>query len=186
MQRDLVERARKGDHDAFAELAGAAISRLDAAAWLMLRDVEQAKDAVQNALVRAWRDLPMLSDPDRFDAWVHRLLVNACIDEARRLRRHRLDVDLTTISMPASVLDDVSVVEDRDRLERGFLRLEPEMRAVIVLHHYLDLPMPVVAATLGIPLGTAKSRLHRALVEMRAALDADSRLRGDLVEGRPA
>jgi RNA polymerase sigma-70 factor, ECF subfamily len=186
MQRDLVERARKGDHDAFAELAGAAISRLDAAAWLMLRDVEQAKDAVQNTLVRAWRDLPTLRDPDRFDAWLHRLLVHACIDEARRLRRHRLEVDLTTISMSASVLDDVSVVDDRDRLERGFLRLEPEMRAVIVLHHYLDLPLPAVAATLGIPLGTAKSRLHRALGEMRAALDADSRLQGDLVEGRPA
>ena len=183
MQRVLVERARKGDHDAFAELAGAAISRLDSAAWLMLRDAEQAKDAVQNALVRAWRDLPTLRDPDRFDAWLHRLLVHACIDEARRLRRHRLDVDLTTISAPA-IVDDVSAVEDRDRLERGFLRLEPEMRAVIVLHHYLDLPMPVVAATLGIPLGTAKSRLHRALTEMRAALDADSRLRGDLVEGR--
>jgi RNA polymerase sigma-70 factor (ECF subfamily) len=183
MQRDLVERARKGDHDAFAELAGAAISRLDPAAWLMLRDVEQAKDAVQNALVRAWRDLPTLRDPDRFDAWLHRLLVNACIDEARRLRRHRLDVDLTTISAP-SIVDDVSAIEDRDCLERGFLRLEPELRAVIVLHHYLDLPMPVVAATLGIPLGTAKSRLHRALAEMRAALDADSRVRGDLVEGR--
>jgi RNA polymerase sigma factor (sigma-70 family) len=185
MQRDLVERARTGDHDAFAELAGAAISRLDAAAWLMLRDTEQAKDAVQNTLVRAWRDLPTLRDPDRFDAWLHRLLVHACIDEARRLRRHRLDVDLTTIAVP-SIVDDVSVVDDRDRLERGFLRLEPEMRAVIVLHHYLDLPMPAVAATLGIPLGTAKSRLHRALGEMRAALDADSRLRGDLVEGRPA
>ena len=183
MQRDLVERARKGDHDAFAELAGAAISRLDPAAWLMLRDVEQAKDAVQNALVRAWRDLPTLRDPDRFDAWLHRLLVNACIDEARRLRRHRLDVDLTTITAPSTV-DDVSAIEDRDRLERGFLRIEPELRAVIVLHHYLDLPMPVVAATLGIPLGTAKSRLHRALAEMRAALDADSRVRGDLVEGR--
>ncbi|HEY7700870.1 MAG TPA: sigma-70 family RNA polymerase sigma factor [Candidatus Limnocylindrales bacterium] len=185
MQRDLVLRAREGDHDAFAELAAAAISRLDSAAWLMLRDVEQAKDAVQNALVRAWRDLPTLRDPDRFDAWLHRLLVHACIDEARRLRRHRLDVDLTTISAPSNV-DDVSAVEDRDRLERGFLRLEPEMRAVIVLHHYLDLPMPVVAATLGIPLGTAKSRLHRALDEMRAALDADSRVRGDLMEGRPA
>jgi RNA polymerase sigma-70 factor, ECF subfamily len=185
MQRDLVERARKGDHDAFAELAGAAISRLDGAAWLMLRDVEQAKDAVQNALVRAWRDLPTLRDPERFDAWLHRLLVHACIDEARRLRRHRLDVDLTAISVP-SVVDDVSTVEDRDRLERGFLRLDPELRAVIVLHHYLDLPMPAVATTLGIPLGTAKSRLHRALNEMRAALDADARVRGDLVEGRPA
>jgi RNA polymerase sigma-70 factor, ECF subfamily len=185
MQRDLVVRARKGDHDAFAELAGAAISRLDGAAWLMLRDVEQAKDAVQNALVRAWRDLPTLRDPDRFDAWLHRLLVNACIDEARRLRRHRVDVDLTSLSVP-SIVDDVSAVEDRDRLERGFLRLDPELRAVIVLHHYLDLPMPAVAMTLGIPLGTAKSRLHRALNEMRAALDADSRVRSDLVEGRPA
>jgi RNA polymerase sigma-70 factor (ECF subfamily) len=185
MQRDLVERARTGDHDAFAELAGAAISRLDSAAWLMLRDVEQAKDAVQNALVRAWRDLPTLRDPDRFDAWLHRLLVHACIDEARRLRRHRLDVELTSVSVP-SIVDEVSVVEDRDHLERGFLRLEPEMRAVIVLHHYLDLPMPVVATTLGIPLGTAKSRLHRALHEMRAALDADARVRADLPEGRPA
>ena len=185
MQRDLVERARKGDHDAFAELAGAAISRLDAAAWLMLRDVEQAKDAVQNALVRAWRDLPTLRDPERFDAWLHRLLVNACIDEARRLRRHRLDVELTSLSVP-SIVDDVSRIEDRDRLERGFLRLEPELRAVIVLHHYLDLPLPEVAIALGIPLGTAKSRLHRALGSMRAALDADARPRSEITEGRLA
>ena len=84
MQRDLVERARRGEHDAFAELAGAAISRLDGAAWLILRDVEQAKDAVQNALVRAWRDLPTLRDPDAFDAWLNRLVVRACIDEAHR------------------------------------------------------------------------------------------------------
>jgi RNA polymerase sigma factor, sigma-70 family len=183
MQRDLVERARKGDHDAFAELAGAAISRLDGAAWLMLRDAEQAKDAVQNALVRAWRDLPTLRDPDRFDAWLHRLLVHACIDEARRTRRHRVDIELTELDAPA-MTDPASVVVDRDQLERGFLRLDPEMRAVIVLHHYLDLPMPTVALTLGIPLGTAKSRLNRALGLMRAALDADSRTRTDLVEGR--
>jgi RNA polymerase sigma-70 factor, ECF subfamily len=183
MQRDLVERARKGDHDAFAELAGAAISRLDSAAWLMLRDVEQAKDAVQNALVRAWRDLPTLRDPDKFDAWVHRLLVNACIDEARRTRRHRFDVELTELDTPTMV-DPVSAIADRDQLERGFLRLDPELRAVIVLHHYLDLPVPAVAAIMGIPLGTAKSRLHRALGLMRAALDADARVRPDLAEGR--
>jgi RNA polymerase sigma factor (sigma-70 family) len=185
MQRDVVERARKGDHDAFAELAGAAISRLDAAAWLILRDAEQAKDAVQNALVRAWRDLPTLRDPDRFDAWLHRLLVRACIDEARRLRRHRLDVQLHPIHAPAIGGPELAIA-DRDELERGFLRLEPEMRAVIVLHHYLDLPLPFVASALGIPLGTAKSRLHRALGLMRAALDADARSRADLVEGRPA
>ena len=185
MQRDLVERARQGDHDAFAELAGTAISRLDGAAWLILRDREQAMDAVQNALVRAWRDLPTLRDPDAFDGWLHRLLVRACIDEARRLRRHRVDVELTPLSVPAADAVESTVLA-RDQLERGFLRLEPEMRALIVLHHYLDLPLPTVAATLGIPLGTAKSRLHRALGLMRAALDADARLAQDRMEGRPA
>jgi RNA polymerase sigma-70 factor (ECF subfamily) len=185
MDRELVERARRGDHDAFAVLAGAAISRLDGAAWLMLRDTEQAKDAVQNCLVRAWRDLPTLRDPDRFDAWLHRLLVHACIDEARRLRRHRMDVELTALEAPTPEHLE-SAIADRDQLERGFLRLDPEMRAVIVLHHYLDLPLPAVADTLGIPLGTAKSRLHRALGLMRAALDADARITRDLAEGRLA
>ena len=124
MQRDLVERARKGDHDAFAELAGAAISRLDSAAWLILRDPEQAADAVQNALVRAWRDLPTLRDPERFEAWLHRLLVRSCIDESRRLRRHRIDIALTTLDAPVHA-DHESAVADRDQLERGFVRLEP-------------------------------------------------------------
>jgi RNA polymerase sigma-70 factor (ECF subfamily) len=185
MQRDLVERARRGDHDAFAELAGAAISRLDSAAWLILRDPEQAADAVQNALVRAWRDLPTLRSPDRFDAWIHRLLVRACIDEARRLRRHRIDVELMTVDAPV-VADHVSAIADRDQLARGFVRLEPEIRAVIVLHHYLDLSLPDVAAALGIPVGTAKSRLHRALGLMRSALDADARAGLGVSEGGPA
>jgi RNA polymerase sigma-70 factor, ECF subfamily len=185
MQRDLVEQARTGDHDAFSVLAGAAISRMDATAWLILRDPEQARDAVQNALVRAWRDLPTLRDPDLFDAWIHRLLVRACIDEARRLRRHRFDVELTTLHAPA-IAGIESAVVDRDQLERGFLRLEPDARALIVLHHYLDLPLPEVATTLGIPLGTAKSRLHRAIQVMRAALDADARYRPEAREGRPA
>jgi RNA polymerase sigma-70 factor (ECF subfamily) len=186
MTRDLVVRARKGDHDAFAELAGAAISRLDATAWLMLRDTDRATDAVQNALVRAWRDLPTLRDPDRFDAWLHRLVVRACIDEIRRFKRRRFDVDIADLSDPPSSADAVSGIADRDQLERGFSRLEPEERAVIVLHHYLDLPLPEVAATLGIPLGTTKSRLYRGLKQMRAALDADARPGPDIREGRPA
>ncbi len=186
MTRDLVERARKGDHDAFAELAGAAISRLDATAWLLLRDADRATDAVQNALVRAWRDLPTLRDPDRFDAWLRRLVVNACIDEIRRTRRSRLDVDVSDISDPPFVSDETSAIADRDQLERAFSRLDPDERAVIVLHHYLDLPLPEVAATLGIPLGTTKSRLYRGLREMRAALDADARPGPDIREGRPA
>jgi len=186
MQRDLVERAQGGDHDAFAELAAAAISRLDATAWLMLRDHERAMDAVQNALLRAWRDLPALRDPDRFDAWLNRLLANACIDLLRRDRRHRLDVVLTDTSPTPIVHDETAVIADRDELERGFRRLGPEERAVIVLHHYLDLPLPEVAATLGVPLGTAKTRLYRGLDRMRAALDADARLEPGVREGRPS
>jgi RNA polymerase sigma-70 factor (ECF subfamily) len=185
MQQELVERARRGDHDAFAALAGAALFRLDATARLILRDPDRAKDAVQEALVRAWRGLPTLRDPDHFDAWLNRLLYRACIDEARRLRRHRVDVELTPLDIPV-VGDMTSPITDRDRLERGFSRLEPEVRAIIVLHHYLDLPLPEVAAVLGIPLGTAKSRLHRALQVMRAALDADDRVHPEIREGRPA
>lgn len=186
MGRELVERARRGDHDAFAELAGAAIRRLDATAWLMLRDTERATDAVQNALLRAWRDLPSLRDPDRFDAWLHRLLVHACLDEMRRARRHRLDIEITDTTDLPSVADEVSRIADRDQLERAFRRLEPDEQAVIVLHHYLDLPLPEVATTLGIPLGTAKSRLYRGLKGMRAALDADARPGTRIREGRPA
>src|SRR3954453_2030091 len=127
MQQELVERAQRGDHDAFAPLAGAPLFRLDAAARLILRDPDQAKDAVQETLVRAWRDLPTLRSPDRFDAWLHRLLYRACIDESRRLRRHRLDVDLSPIDRP-DLHDAAAVMADRDQLERGFSRLEPEAR----------------------------------------------------------
>ena len=185
MQRDLVERARRGDHDAFAELAGATISSLNPVAWLILRDPEQAQDAVQNALIRAWRELPTLRDPGRFDAWMRRILVRTCIDEARRLRRHRLEIDIGTIAAP-SVPDGSASIADRDQLERAFRHLDAESRALIVLHHYLDLPLPDVAATLRIPLGTAKSRLHRGLRAMRATIDADARVRAEITEGRPA
>ena len=141
MQRELVERARKGDHDAFTALAAAAIPRLDAAAWLILRDPEQAKDAVQNALVRAWRDLPTLRDPDRFDPWLRRLLVRACIDEARRTRRHQVDIEFIDLHQAAVAGPEPTVV-DRDELARGFVLLGPEERALIVLR---SLPRPAVA-----------------------------------------
>ena len=105
-RRELVERAGGGDHDAFAVLATASATRLDAAARLILRDAELARDAVQNTLVRAWRDLPGLRDPDRFDAWLHRLLVNACLDEARRRRRRPIEVEILSTDEPASGTDD--------------------------------------------------------------------------------
>jgi RNA polymerase sigma factor (sigma-70 family) len=185
VQRDLVQRARMGDHAAFGALAGAAISSLDSTAWLILRDADRSKDAVQNALIKAWRDLPTMREPDRFDAWLRRILVNSCIDEARRLRRHRFDVELGEYSAGATT-DAASGVADRDELERGFRRLEPDARALIALHHYLGLPLPEVATTLGIPLGTAKSRLHRAMRVLRAALEADARSDVSAVEGRLA
>ncbi len=172
-QRRYVERAQQGDHDAFAVLAGAAIARLDTAARLILRDRELARDAVQEALVRAWRDLPRLRDPERFDAWLHRLTVHACIDAVRHRRRRPIEVVLTTFDPPLA-RDFASDIVDRDRLDRALRALEPEWRAIVVLHYYLGMPLPDVAGTLGIPLGTAKSRLHRSLGLLRAAVEDDT------------
>jgi len=165
-QRTLVERAGKGDRDAFAVLARAAGARLDAAARLILRDRELARDAVQEALIRAWRDLPGLRDPERFDAWLHRLIVNAAIDEARRRRRRVVEVALTPIDVRSSQ-DDIGRLVDRDELDQALSRLTPEHRALVVLHYYLGMPLPEAAASLGISLGAAKSRLHRAMGSMR-------------------
>jgi RNA polymerase sigma-70 factor (ECF subfamily) len=171
-QRTLVERARRGDREAFAVLARAAAARLDAAARLVLRDPELARDAVQEALIRAWRDLPGLRDPDRFDAWIHRLVVNASIDEARRKRRRVIQVAVTPIDIVEHE-DAYGLMADRDALDRALAELTPENRALVVLHYYVGLPVPEAAASLGINLGTAKSRLHRAIARMRQAFVAE-------------
>lgn len=183
--RELVERAAQGDHDAFAELARAAIARLDAAARLILRDRELARDAVQEALVRAWRDLPGLRNPDRFDAWLHRLLVHACIDEARRRRRRPIEVELTVLHVPV-VSDGTRSMALRDELNEALATLSPEHRALVVLHYYLGVPVPEAAATLGISLNAAKSRLHRAIGALRRSFAAESLDEAPLEQGRPA
>jgi RNA polymerase sigma-70 factor (ECF subfamily) len=170
-QLELVKRARGGDHDAFAVLAGAALARLDAAARLIVRDTELARDVVQDAMLKAWRDLPTLREPERFDAWLHRLTMRACIDAARRQRRHVVEVALSSLGDPA-VADDTAAVVDRDLLDRVLSRLEPEQRAILVLRYYLDLSLPDAADALGIPLGTAKSRLHRSLIAIRSSVRA--------------
>ena len=171
-QRELVERAQRGDRDAFAVLAGLFVARLDAAARLILRDHELARDAVQEGYLRAWRNLPSLRDPDRFEAWLRSLVSRSCIDVLRRRGRRPIEVELLPVDGPA-VADFATVIADRDLLELALRRLQPEQRAVIVLHYYLGMPLPDVAAALGIPVGTAKSRHHRSLALMRAAIDAD-------------
>jgi RNA polymerase sigma-70 factor, ECF subfamily len=171
-QRELVERARRGDHDAFAALVDPSLARLDAAARLILRDPELARDAVQEALIRAWRDLPGLRDPDRFEAWLHRLTVNACLDLVRRRRRRAIEVELTPIDAPATS-DPAGALADREVVDTALKRLDPGHRAVVALHYLLGMPLPDVAAALGIPLGTAKSRLHYALAAMRTSVAAE-------------
>jgi len=171
-QRTLVERARGGDHDAFTTLVDVSIRRLDAAARLVLRDRELASDAVQDTLIRAWRDLPRLRDPDRFDAWLHRLLINACLDLARRRRRRPIEVDFiaTDLIEPG---EPAGIVADRELVDTALQRLEPAHRAVVVMHYFLGMPLVEVASFLSIPVGTAKSRLHYSLAAMRATLADD-------------
>ena len=172
-QRRLVELARAGDHDAFSELVLAAIVRLDQAARLILRDPELARDAVQDGLIRAWRDLPGLRDPDRFDFWLHRIIVNACLDILRRRRRRVTEVELTPFRH-ATGADIAGGLADRDLIADALDRLAPTRRAVVVMHYYLGMPLADVAAALAIPVGTAKSRLHRALDEMRVVVTFDA------------
>jgi RNA polymerase sigma-70 factor (ECF subfamily) len=171
-QRELVGRAQRGDHDAFAQLVDPALARLDAAARLILRDPELARDAVQEALIRAWRDLPGLRDPARFDAWLRRLTVNSCLDLMRRRRRRPMEVELSPIDSPAP--SDLSgALADRELVDSALRRLDPGHRAVVAMYYLLGMPLPEVAASLGIPLGTAKSRLHYALAAMRVAATAE-------------
>jgi RNA polymerase sigma-70 factor (ECF subfamily) len=176
VQRDLVERARDGDRDAFASIAADVIARLFRTAHLMLRDRDLADDAVQETLVQAWRDLRGLRNPAGFDAWINRILVRSVYREADRRRQG--SVRAVRLGEQEGSLDDGGRVEDRDTIERGFQRIRPEHRVVLVLHHYLGYSDEEAAAVLSIPTGTFKSRLSRATSALRSELDADARGRG--------
>lgn len=173
MQHDLVERAQRGDPEAFQVLIYDTVDRLYAIAWRILRDADRAEDALQQALIQIWEDLPGLRDPDRFQAWAYRLVVHTSYREARRERRWMSRIREIPVDPPGD--DSVGAVIDRDEVERGFRRLTPEHRAVLVLHFFVGLPVSEVAQTLGIPVGTAGSRLHYAVRNMRAAFEADAR-----------
>jgi RNA polymerase sigma-70 factor (ECF subfamily) len=176
VQRELVVRARAGDHDAFSTLAASSIRGLLGTARLILRDEDRAQDAVQDALVRAWLDIRGLRDPDRFDAWLHRLLVRGCYRAAKSDRSRSLaEVQLMPSDAPA-LPDTQGSLATRDLLDRAFRRLPAEQRAVLVLHHYLSLRDGEAAEVLDVPLGTFKSRLNRATQALRAAIEADDRM----------
>jgi RNA polymerase sigma factor (sigma-70 family) len=171
MDLRLVDRAQRGDHDAFAALVAATADRHVRIARLILRDTERAEDAVQEALIKVWRELPRLRELDRFEAWATRILVNACRDEARRSRRRVEFRIVPEIETPDTAADVIA----RERLERAFERLPLEQRVVLVLHHYAGLSQSEIAAATGRPVGTVKSRLSYAIASMRSALEADDR-----------
>ena len=172
MRDRLVERARDGDESAFADLVDLDGDRCYAIAYRMLRDVERAQDAVQQAFLLAWRELPRLRNPERFEVWLHRLVVNACYEEYRRYRRWSSNVLTLPVDGPA-VADTTVSIDERDALERAFQKLSPEHRAVVVLHHHAGVPLASIAEVAGIPLGTVKSRLHHATRILRGALATD-------------
>ena len=183
MQQDLAARAREGDHDAFTQLVAGSIGQLYKTARFILGTDHLAEDAVQEALMRAWLGIRSLREPDRFDAWLRRLTVNACYDAGRRERARRV-VEVHEIEpLGPAVVDHQRAFAVRDEIEQAFRGLPRDHRAVLVLHFFLDLPDAEVADALGVPIGTMKSRLNRAKTALRAALEADRRT-GVIAEGR--
>ena len=174
MDLALVEAARSGDEEAFASIARGSADRLFGIAHRILRDVGRAEDAVQQTLVTAWTELPGLRESERFEAWIHRILVHACYAEAKRASQWSAKIVALPIAGP-STPDLTQTIATRDALERGFRRLPPEQRAAFVLHHYLGLSLGEIAETLDVPKGTVKSRLRYATSSLRAALEADAR-----------
>jgi RNA polymerase sigma-70 factor (ECF subfamily) len=171
---ELVEQAKRGDREAFDSLARLTGDRCMAIAFRILRDFDLADDAVQAALLTAWREIRSLRDAQLFEPWLHRILTNACFAEARRRRRWSTEIRLLPVE-PVHGPDEFQAVEHRDQLERAFRRLTVEQRAVLVFHHYLGLPLPEVAVRIGIPLGTVKSRMYHAKRALRASLEAEAR-----------
>ena len=169
MTSELVRRAQGGDHEAFEVLATGAYNRLYAIAYRILRDAGTAQDAVQEALVRAWRDLRGLRDPERFDAWLYRLIVNSCRDQQRQQKRWRVHTEATDLNASHSG-DELAALLDRNELEAAFLGLSVERRAVLVLHYYGGLSAQEVGEALGIPTGTVYSRLHYGTRQLRELL----------------
>jgi RNA polymerase sigma-70 factor (ECF subfamily) len=175
---DAVERARHGDLAAFDQLVRARLPRTLRLAYSILRDESEAADIVQDALVRAWRELPNLRDAGRFDAWLARIVVNTARDRHRGRRRAAVreipsdHLDPDTEPARGSTGDDVAAT---DLIRRAFARLDVDQRSLLVLHHVDDRPVIEIARILRIPEGTAKWRLHRARQALQRAMELESR-----------
>lgn len=168
MDETVVRRAQAGDEDAFGAIVNESIDRLFAIATLIARDRSLAEDAVQDALLRAWRDLPTLREPQRLGAWLGRLTVNATYDMLRKRRRAR---EVSPLSDEVAVhSSEPADAIDRTVLAWAYGQLPADQRAVVVLHYYVGLSLDEAAATLGIPPGTVRSRLHSALRALRALI----------------
>ncbi len=174
MSPDLIDRAKSGDKEAFTTLVLQLGDRLYSVAYRILRDAGRAEDAVQQTFLIAWRELPTLRDDGRLEAWLYRLLVNACYAEIRHTRRWQPGLRVVPVDVLSE--DDAQLsVDHRDELERAFRRLSGEHRAVLVLHHYLGLSGAEIATALDLSPGTVRSRLHYSRQLMRAAIEADAR-----------
>src|SRR3954447_2026101 len=177
MDQDLVDRAKHGDKDAFTTLVIGHGDRLYSVAFRILRDSGRAEDAVQQTFLTAWRQLRDLRESDRLEAWLYRLLVNACFAEIRHTRRWQPGLRLVADAAAEPSTDDTqTTLALRDELERAFRRLSGEQRAVLAMHHFLGLTGAEIAELLGVSPGTVRSRLHYARQQMRAAIEADSRI----------
>ena len=173
MEPSLVERAQRGDTEAFGILAFELSDRLFAVAHRILRDFDSAGDVLQVTLLRIWRDLPSLRDPDLIEGWSYRILVRVCHDQLRKQRRRAPALQLLTTDGVQA--DPAVAIANREQLDRAFRTLSTEQRAAIVLHYYRDLTIPEIADVLRVPVGTVRSRLHYAKRALRAAIEADAR-----------
>lgn len=180
----LVRRARSGDATAFGMLVATRIDRCYRLAWSILSNDADAADATQDALVSAWRQLPRLRDIAAFDGWLNRIVANAAL----MARRHR--VRLREVSVRPAYPGDVTpepeppqdphartamdMLVDSDAIGRAFDRLRPQDRLILVLHHVEERPVAEIARSLGIPIGTAKWRLHAARGALEKAMEAEA------------
>jgi RNA polymerase sigma factor (sigma-70 family) len=165
----VVARARRRESDAFAALVIEHRPRLLRVARSILRDPHLAEDATQQAFLDMWRAIDKLREPERFEAWSTRILVRTCRREARRRPAWVPETRLSVADTPLAA-DDYRTVAHREELERGFRQLSADHRTVVVLHHLQDMTLVSVAETLDIPVGTARSRLSRAMGALRVAL----------------